>query len=514
MKPSKSLFLFTSITFLICAAIAYFGYRSLTHETLLRHYQNQRLAQSHTTQVSTFILDLLNQNAVRLGSLVSYIQLDNASLNALIAQESSIDALFVLKKNQLLYPNTQAALTEKEKAWIQAITPIIQDPSLLYSHHYTDEQTRPTSGWYLSRELSDPLLIYWQARDNQLIGFKVPYVKLLSDVINTMTFDSAPNTLQVLDDGRLLYQSGSEELLTQQVPLNSQRLPYPLGAWQIDYYAKAVNGAPLYLWGGLLLLLLMVTVGLVMLYLYREYNRQLRLAQQQVSFVGQVSHELKTPLTNITLYAEMLQELQPEQSVPPTAEQRYLEVTLNESQRLSRLIQNILSFTKAPKLHLQTVALRPLLNKIYHTFIPAFSAKNMELVLIINTDIHLTTDVDRLTQIISNFLSNAEKYASQGKRVELIGEQADDRVLIHVRDYGNGIAAKELKAIFQPFYRVKSHITEGVSGTGIGLTIASQLAASLQGEISVTSNPAGSCFTLKLPMTIKQDAATDKEQFT
>ncbi|EIQ87256.1 histidine kinase-, DNA gyrase B-, and HSP90-like ATPase family protein [Yersinia pestis PY-98] len=233
-----------------------------------------------------------------------------------------------------------------------------------------------------------------------------------------------------------------------------------------------------------------------------------------MSFVGQVSHELKTPLTNITLYAEMLQELQPEQSVPPTAEQRYLEVILNESQRLSRLIQNILSFTKAPKLHLQTVALRPLLNKIYHTFIPAFSAKNMELVLIINTDIHLTTDVDRLTQIISNFLSNAEKYASQGKRVELIGEQADDRVLIHVRDYGNGIAAKELKAIFQPFYRVKSHITEGVSGTGIGLTIASQLAASLQGEISVTSNPAGSCFTLKLPMTIKQDAATDKEQFT
>ena len=128
MKPSKSLFLFTSITFLICAAIAYFGYRSLPHETLLRYYQNQRLAQSHTTQVSTFILDLLNQNAVRLGSLVSYIQLDNASLNALIAQESSIDALFVLKKNQLLYPNTQAALTEKEKAWIQAITPIIHCP--------------------------------------------------------------------------------------------------------------------------------------------------------------------------------------------------------------------------------------------------------------------------------------------------------------------------------------------------------------------------------------------------
>lgn len=512
MKPSKSLFLFTFTTLLICAAIAYFGYRTLTHEALLRHYQNQRLAQSHTSQVSTFIQGLLQQNAVRLSSVATYMSLDSKALSELIAQESGIDTLFVLEKNRLLYPNTQVPLTEKEQAWVQAITPIVQDPSLLYSHYFTDEQAQPTSGWYLSRESGEPLLIYWQQRGNQLIGFKFSYVKLLSDVINTLAFDYAPNKVQVLDDGRLLYQNGDIPLANGQAPLESLRLPYPLSAWQIDYYAEAPNDHTLYIWGGLLILLLIAIFGLAMLYLYREYTRQLRLAQQQVNFVGQVSHELKTPLTNISLYAEMLQEWQQEDGPPLSPNQRYIEIILNESQRLSRLIQNILSFTKAPKVHLQPVALGPLLNKIYHTFLPAFGTRHMELVLLAHTEIHLTTDVDRLTQIISNFLSNAEKYAAQGKRVELIAEQSAGNVLIKVRDYGSGIAAKELKAIFQPFYRVKSSITEGVSGTGIGLTISRQLAASLQGEISVTSGPTGSCFTLSLPLTMKPEAITDKEQ--
>lgn len=514
MKPSRSQFLFTFISLLIFVAIAYFGYRTLAHETLLRHYQNQRLAQSHTAQVSTFILDVLNQNAVRLSAAAAYIKSDSKALNTWAAQDSSIDGLFVLKKNQLLFPHAQTVLTEKEKAWVQAITPIVQDPSLLYSHYFTDEQTRPTSGWYLSREFSDPLLIYWLQRDNQVIGFKVPYVKLLSDVINTLDFNAAPNTLRVLDEGRLIYQSGSQPSITGQKASNSQHLPYPLSTWQIEYYTKAEDSNALYLWGGLMLMLLIVVVGLVIFYLYREYTRQLRLAQQQVNFVGQVSHELKTPLTNITLYTEMLQELQTEKSVPPCANQRYLEVILNESQRLSRLIQNILSFTKTPRIHLQSVALHPLLNNIYHTFTPAFAAKDMELMLIVSRDIHLSTDVDRLTQIISNFLSNAEKYAAQGRRVELIAEQAGNTVLIKVRDYGSGIAAKELKPIFQPFYRVKNHITEGVSGTGIGLTIARQLATSLQGEVSVTSSPTGSCFTLKLPIIPEHDINTDKELLT
>jgi signal transduction histidine kinase len=81
-------------------------------------------------------------------------------------------------------------------------------------------------------------------------------------------------------------------------------------------------------------------------------------------------------------------------------------------------------------------------------------------------------------------LSNAEKYAAQGKRVDIEAQAVSGQIEIAVRDYGPGIAEKEMKMIFLPFYRVKSSITEGVSGTGIGLTIARQLAQRLQGEIA------------------------------
>ncbi|WP_331329778.1 HAMP domain-containing sensor histidine kinase [Klebsiella huaxiensis] len=230
--------------------------------------------------------------------------------------------------------------------------------------------------------------------------------------------------------------------------------------------------------------------------LWREYTRAARQARQQVDFVSQVSHELKTPLTNITLYAELLREgLDDDQ----TQELRYVDVITQEGQRLSRLIQNILTFTRTPKLHLQKVNISRLITEIVHIFTPALQAKGMTIYLSCPDEIILQSDRDVITQVISNFISNAEKYAAQGKRVDILVQTTSEQVEIAVRDYGPGIAEKEMKMIFHPFYRVKSSITEGVSGTGIGLTIASQLAERLQGKIQVTAENPGVRFTLTLP---------------
>lgn len=484
---------------LLAGFIAYLGFRTLAHEALLRHYQQQTLAQSHTAQVRAFILELLNNKAVRLSSIANYLKNDDLTLNTFIAKDSDVDAIFILQKNQLLFPDELAPLDEREKAWVQSITPIIHDPSLLYNHYFTDEKSQPASGWFISNESSDPLLIFWLNQNDLIIGFKVSYVGLLSDAINQLAFDYSPDTLTVEDNGRLLYQSGNPQLIRDSLRLDTQRLPYPLSRWQIDYYGYKTDSYALYLGGGLLIALLILAVGLMIFRFYREYTRTVRLASQQVSFVGQVSHELKTPLTNITLYAEMLKEEPFDEDSPAP---RYLDVITSESQRLSRLIQNILSFTKAPKVHLQQVDLNSLLEQIYQTFIPAFTSKGMTLELQNGCPIVVCTDIDRLTQIISNFLSNAEKYASQGKRVDLIAQCDDQSVYIRVRDYGSGIASKELKSIFQPFYRIKSTITEGVSGTGIGLTIAQQLAQGLQGEILVENMSPGIQFSVKLPLTV------------
>lgn len=499
-KAPKSVILFVIATLLLSGFIAYLGFRTVEHEALLRHYQTQTLAESRTSQVEALILDILNQKAVRISSIADFISPDEVALRELTARDSDIDAAFILQKNRLLFPNELEPLTQKERTWVQTITPIINDPSLLYSYSFVGEQAQLQSGWFIANETSEPIFIYWINKDGKTLGFKVSYVKLISDIINALEFDFSPDVLAVKDNDKLLYQSNGVDLRERKKPISSKRLPYPLTNWQIDYYAKEMNNSLIYLWGGLLILLLVAVIGLIMLRIYREYTQTARLARQQVNFVGQVSHELKTPLTNITLYAEMLKEEQLA-SDPDGKVSHYLDVITDESRRLSRLIQNILSFTKASKAHVKPVNLNGALEKIVQTFLPAFNAKNINLNLTLEREITIETDEDRLTQIISNFLSNAEKYAAHGEKVDLSVEVDDEKnaVFIHVRDYGDGIAAKELKSIFQPFYRVKCTITEGVSGTGIGLTIAERLAHSLGGEILVENCRPGAQFTLKLP---------------
>ena len=222
----------------------------------------------------------------------------------------------------------------------------------------------------------------------------------------------------------------------------------------------------------------------------------MRLAKQQVSFVGQVSHEFKTPLTNITLYSEMLSEYLEDEPAPIPD---YLHIISAESKRLTRLVQNVLTFNKPNSVNIRSVDLTLLLKQIYHTFKPILAAKSLQLnITKLDSDCIVNTDEDCVMQILNNFLSNAEKYAANGKQVDLSLIKSGKQVIITVRDYGEGIANHLLKQIFEPFYRVNSSITEGVSGTGIGLTIANQLANQIHGEIKVINQNPGMAFSLIL----------------
>lgn len=489
----KSYTFFLIISLIIFGLVGYLGFRTIEHQVLLKHYQTEEIAQSRINEADKFIRNLLTQKATRLDAIADFLQLDDYSLKQFTDNDTDVDNLFILQNNQLTYPNQQTALSQKQQQLITAITPIINDPNSLYTPSITNEKIRPNSGWYINYSNQTPLLIYWSNKDNLTIGFCISYVNLLADVINTANLTYDKGSLKITENDRLLYQSTTETKNLQL--LANKNLAYPLTNWQISYYGEPTHTLTTYLWGMVAILLLLVSIGFIMFNLYREYMRTTRQAMQQVNFVSQVSHELKTPLTNITLYAELLKEEQEEDN---TDQQAYTEVIINESQRLSRLIQNILSFTKTPKIHLTPFNLSETLTQVAHTFSPSFTSKGINLVLTIPDNITVTSDIDRVTQIICNFLSNAEKYAAQGKQVDLNLIPHTNYIDIQVRDYGNGIANKEHKLIFTPFYRIKSTITEGVSGTGIGLTIAKQLATSLQAEILIANTNPGVCFTLRL----------------
>ena len=462
--------------------ISYLGWRSVEHEVLLRENNETLLAKSRINNINLLIESLLNQRLSYLSSLSSQIDNNHDEAEHLLEVETDIKNIFIINKNKILFLSDF-----NDSQWHKLVESIALDNSLILNLKDYDEQFQPNSGWYQNYDH----LIYWFKVSDDIIGFELSTIKLTFDIINLLDNQSLDDNFKLINSDKQIYSNGKtfENEITES-------LKYPLQNWHLTYYYSSPNLANLYILGiGGIVLFILVLFGFVF-YGYREYTRTLRLAKQQVTFVGQVSHEFKTPLTNIALYSEMLSEYLEDEPAPIPD---YLQIISAESKRLTRLIQNVLTFNKSNNLNIKPVNLTALLKQVYLTFKPILAAKSLQLNLInLENDCIVNTDADSVMQILNNFLSNAEKYASKGKQVDLSLCRSGKQVVITVRDYGEGVATHLLKQIFKPFYRVSSSITEGVSGTGIGLTIANQLAKQLQGEIKVVNQKPGIAFSLIL----------------
>ena len=462
--------------------ISYLGWRSVEHEVLLRENNETLLAKSRINNINLLIESLLNQRLSYLSSLSSQIDNNHDEAEHLLEVETDIKNIFIINKNKILFLSDF-----NDSQWHKLVESIALDNSLILNLKDYDEQFQPNSGWYQNYDH----LIYWFKVSDDIIGFELSTIKLTFDIINLLDNQSLDDNFKLINSDKQIYSNGKtfENEITES-------LKYPLQNWHLIYYYFSPNLVNLYILGiGGIALFILVLFGFVF-YGYREYTRTLRLAKQQVTFVGQVSHEFKTPLTNIALYSEMLSEYLEDEPAPIPD---YLQIISAESKRLTRLIQNVLTFNKPNNLNIKLVNLSLLITQVYLTFKPILAAKSLQLNLInLENNCIVNTDADSVMQILNNFLSNAEKYASKGKQVDLSLCRSGKQVVITVRDYGEGVATHLLKQIFKPFYRVSSSITEGVSGTGIGLTIANQLAKQLQGEIKVVNQKPGIAFSLIL----------------
>ncbi len=246
--------------------------------------------------------------------------------------------------------------------------------------------------------------------------------------------------------------------------------------------------------GGLLFIL--VTASLLAL----ELRRRLREARQRVSFVNQASHELRTPLTNIRLYAEMLAE-SPEIESP--SEKSRIGVISAEAERLSRLVDNLLSFSRAERgtLEIRKVSASPQagLERCLASFLPLLERKGIAVTVAWSEMAAFPHDPDALVQIFANLLSNVEKYVPSGSFCRVTTRLEEGHFVLLVEDGGPGIPAKSRERIFEPFYRLSDRVDEGVSGNGLGLAIARRLAEQHGGSLSALPVERGACFELRLP---------------
>ncbi len=245
--------------------------------------------------------------------------------------------------------------------------------------------------------------------------------------------------------------------------------------------------------------------------MYRLGLRQIRLARQQQDFVSSVSHELKTPLTSIRMYGEMLREGWASEE----KKKSYYDYIYYESERLSRLIQNILQLARMTRnefdLELNPVGVAELVDTIRSKVTSQVERNRFKLNLTCDDttkDLKLNIDLDQFTQIIINLVDNGIKFASKAdnKIIDIHCQlQKNNTLLISIRDYGPGIAKDQLKKIFTLFYRTENELTRNTVGTGIGLALVHQITQAMQGEIDVVNHQPGAEFRLSFPIIREND---------
>ncbi|NQZ56136.1 MAG: HAMP domain-containing histidine kinase [Lentisphaeraceae bacterium] len=554
---TKLIIIFALIILIPTAAIVYLGINLTKSEEVSVKEKFRNILIEHLVDIEKDIAAVIEAREQTLIALSDFEVINSTKLTKLIGASPLINQIFVLdKQRKVIYPNLgKKRLTENERkffertqeVWksgetfyhpnedVQAVEIKISPKEKkrkadLYSQYNIPKQevfegyasrsklsklniltdtVELDSGWYTWFYGRGVNLILWKRTGNDLIiGMELNRSRLLADIISILPDKSKrPDALISLESpsGRI-YSWGKYEASVDARPQAEFSLRAPLDSWKLQYFqnekkfsSSFSRSLRLNLIVGALILGL--TVFGLCIYFYRENNRQLRESSQKVNFVNQVSHELKTPLTNIRMYAELLERQLDSTEVKA---EKHLKVIVSESQRLSRLINNVLSFARKDKdkltLNIRDVSVDVVIDDVIDHFSPLLHRKNISIALHKCAPAQLKADPDALAQIIGNLLSNVEKYVPTEGSVKIISEQDERETKITVVDDGPGIPEKQQAKIFDAFHRVSNKLSDGVSGTGIGLSIARELALMHGGELILLTSDKGASFQLVLPV--------------
>lgn len=305
------------------------------------------------------------------------------------------------------------------------------------------------------------------------------------------------------ENGRVLFSTGTPQagyLLESNFerPFANWKAAAGLKNTNLDYLAR---DSFLHSAGATVLVLVVLLLGIALT--LRATDREARLAQAKSNFVANVSHELKTPLSLLSMFSEIL-ELGLVKNEAKKIE--YYQVMRHESRRLNKLIDNILDFSKIEA------------GRKTYNFVAGDMAEVIETVLssyryqIDNSGFGIQTnmpddlppvliDRDAMTQAVSNLLDNAIKYSGEAKQISITTKALGSDLCVEIADRGIGIPRVEQAKIFEKFYRVGNGLVHDVKGSGLGLSLVKHIVEAHKGTISVESEVGkGSRFTILLPL--------------
>jgi len=502
--------------------------------TIARNEQD-RARERYARVLSGRLADIRGEMAALIetheGELLAAIEIDTLAperIREVVRRQRLVKQLFLLDtKGELAYPREKDELTQAERGFLQRTKQLWESGETFYRPADTESGAARRHGWH-SWFWGDGLnLVFWKRLPNgRIAGAEVERSALMADIIGHLP-PSGIDGRRVFDGriallnakGQVLYQWGACSPAAHTKPDATEQAPPPLQAWALQYFTEETDGTMLFGRSAIFNIvsgLSVVGIALMALafYFYRESARDMREAANRVSFVNQVSHELKTPLTNIRMYAELLEQRVGDQD---DKARNYVDVLVSESTRLSRLITNVLTFGKSSrrslKLRMGVGVVDDVVRSVAKTFEPALTAAGIKLRLEGNAARKVMFDADALEQILGNLFSNVEKYAASASQLTVSRQQTENRTTIRVCDDGPGIPVNMREAVFRPFVRLSNKLTDGVTGTGIGLSIARDLACLHGGNLTLKPGMTGAAFelTLSTPAPSKPTGGRDED---
>jgi two-component system sensor histidine kinase CiaH len=240
---------------------------------------------------------------------------------------------------------------------------------------------------------------------------------------------------------------------------------------------------------------LLIVAGAV--FVFRAVRRELRISQQQQNFMIAITHELKTPISVARLNLETMQKRKLEE----TQQQRLIHTTLEETNRLNALCNNMLLSSQIEaggyRITNEETNFSELVGKCVQDFITRYPQQKIE--PDIAPDIFINGDRMLLQMLANNLIDNAIKYGAKDLPVTVLLREENEKIIFQVKDLGKGIAAGEKDKIFNKFYRLGNAATKAAKGTGLGLYLTKKISKQHNANISVTdNNPSGAIFTVTL----------------
>lgn len=238
-------------------------------------------------------------------------------------------------------------------------------------------------------------------------------------------------------------------------------------------------------------------------FVYRTVRREVELAQLKSDFVSNVSHELKTPLSLIWMFGETLQM----KRVPSEEKkQEYYDTIVQETERLTRLVNNILNFSRMEagkkEYHLVEANLNTIVENVLKSYESHLAHQGFAVTMKLDKSLPpVTADTESLSEGLLNIIDNAVKYSDKEKSIAISTGTAEGMAYVDVKDQGIGIDPQNQRRIFEKFYRVSSGLVHNTKGSGLGLSLVKHIMDGHRGTVTVKSELGkGSTFRLSFPI--------------